>query len=101
MLKWMWFFCGLAAGLTALSISKAAVPDQSPVPDHTAIHQSVSEIQVKKELEIDFDLSLSELHSRESSLQYREKPPTFSGSPRLKGPIERVSRQKYRSSRST
>ena len=96
MLKWMWFLCGLVAGLTALSITKASVPTQSQLTDDTAIYQRVSEIQVKKELQVDFDSSLKELHAREKKTQYREKLPTLSDSPRLKGPMERVSRQKYR-----
>jgi hypothetical protein len=96
MLKWMWFLSGFLAGFSTLSMSQASMPTPSPLTDDTALDQQVSEIQVKKELSIDFDSSLKELHSHESKSQYREKPPTLSNSPRLKGPIERVSRQRYR-----
>ena len=96
MLKWIWFFCGLLAGLTALSITKASVPTRSQLTDDTAIYQRVSEIRVKKELQVDFDSSLNALHAKEKKSQYHEKLPTLSDSPRLKGPVERVSRQRYR-----
>ncbi len=94
MQKWMWFTCGLVLGLTALSISKAAVPGKSRGTDDTAIYQKLSELNVRKEAKKDFDADITRLSQLEA--RYQEKLPSLANHPRLKGPIQRVSQQKYR-----
>jgi hypothetical protein len=94
MQKLIWFSCGLLIGLTALTISKASVPTRDRITDDTAIYQNLSEIRVKKEAKIDFDSQISRLSQLEG--RYQEKLPSLSQHPRLKGPVQRVSQQKYR-----
>ena len=77
-------------GLTALSITKAAVP----VGDDTVIHSRLSEIHIPKQGKLDFDSDIVRLSNMEG--QFQEKLPSLSEHPRLKGPMQRVAHQKYR-----
>lgn len=71
----IWFASGLLAGLTLLSISKAAYVPEGPVQvtDDTAISQKLSEIAVKKEAKPNFDSGIHSLTALES--RYQEKLP--------------------------
>jgi hypothetical protein len=70
MTKFLWFFSGLFAGLTALSISKASV-----VKESTAISQSLSEIHVKKERKLDFSSDIRTLSLMENDRRFQERLP--------------------------
>src|SRR5580698_764014 len=93
MQKMMWFACGLLAGLTVLSISKASVPTKNQVTDDTALYQRLSEIHVQKQAKIDFDSDINQLSRLES--RYQEKLPYFAGNSRLRSPMKRIAQQKY------
>jgi len=94
MLKMLWFACGLFMGFTALSIGKASVPMKNRVTDDTAMYQKLSEISVKKQMKLDFDSDISQLSKLEN--RYHERLPSIARNPRLKGPMQRISQQKYR-----
>lgn len=94
MQKMLWFTCGMLLGLSVLSIGKASVPSGSRVTDDTAIYQKVSEIHVQKQAKLDFDAEVARLSQQEN--RFNEKLPSLANHPRLKGPIQRISRQKYR-----
>ncbi len=93
MQKIIWFTGGLMIGLTALSISKASIPTQGHLTDDTAIHQKLSEINVKKEARIDIDADISRLSKLEE--EYHEKLPALSNRSRISQAIHRVAQQKY------
>lgn len=96
MQKFIWFAGGLLLGLTALSITRASVPTKSRVSDDTAIYQKLSEIKgVQKQPKLDVDQEIRELSLMEN--RYHEKLPTLAQNPRLKGPLQRVSQQRYQS----
>lgn len=91
-MKWLWFSCGMLAGLTVLSISKASVPSD------TALSQSLSEIHVKKEGKLDFSSDIHTLSEMENDSRFQERLPVLSKRANLKGAVERISKQTYRSS---
>jgi hypothetical protein len=93
MQKMIWFIGGVFIGLTALSITRAAVSPMK-VTDDTAIYQKMSEIRVRKEAKIDFDSDIGRLARLED--RYHEKLPPLAHHARLKKPIQRVARQKYK-----
>lgn len=92
--KIVWFACGMLIGLTALSITKAAMPINNRVTDDTAIYQKLSEIRTKKEVKPDFDADISQLAQLEN--RYREKLPALVVSnTNVRGPVKQVSHQRY------
>ena len=93
-LKISWFGCGALVGLMSLSLALGSVPRKGTVTDDTAIYQNLSEIKVSKEKLPSFDSDLGRLALAEG--HYHEKLPSLADHPRLKAPVKRVSRQKYR-----
>ncbi len=98
--KMIWFGCGLFAGLTILSITKASVPlmsgpgvSKNAVTDDTALYQRLSEIHIKKELKLNFDSDIQQLARLEG--RYQEKLPSLAQHPRLKSAMQRISQSKY------
>ncbi len=90
----MWLFnCGALIGLTTLSIALGSVPKKSQVTDDTALYQSLSEIQVPKAKDYNPETDISSLSQMEG--KYRENLPALSKDPRLAGPMQRISQQKY------
>ena len=87
-MKLMWFTSGAVIGLTTLSIAMVAVPSTNHVTDDTAIYQSLSEIQVRKEANVNFDGDIAQLSQIES--RYHEKLP------QLTGPMKRIALKKYK-----
>jgi hypothetical protein len=82
---------GIAIGVTTLSI--ASVPLHRAVKDDTAIYQNLSEIRVEKQGRPNFDQDIQKLSQLEDN--YQERLPSLAEHPRLKGPMKRVSQQKY------
>lgn len=94
-----WFGCGVFVGTMALSVSFAALtptPTVAPtqVTDDTALYQKMSEIHVRKEGNPSFDRDIERLSQSES--RYREELPVLAQSPRLRTPMERIAKTKYR-----
>lgn len=91
-MKIVWFFCGWALGMTTLSLSMGAVPSsqsavfKNTVTDDTALYQRISEIQVRKHGDLNFDRDLERL----SRMQGR-----YQESRLLKAPIKRISNKRY------
>ena len=110
-----WFAGGLVFGLTMLSIAMGSVPT-GRVTDDTALYQSLSEIRVAKQQDLNFDGDIARLSSLED--RYREDLPKLSDvrrrkqaeqdryrqrqvrnktvSSRVKAPMQRIAAQKYR-----
>ena len=91
-MKRMWFACGVVLGLTSLSVAMGSVPGR--VTDDTAIYQNLSEIQVPKAAQINFDQDIAQLSKMEA--RYRENLPSLASNPKLAGPMKRISSQKYK-----
>jgi len=85
--KLMWMSCCVAAGLMSVSAVMASVP--SRVTDDTAIYQNLSEIRVQRQKALNFDSDIARLSLLEG--RYREKKLS-----QLRGPSERIAKQKYR-----
>jgi hypothetical protein len=81
-------------GLTGLSIALGSVPTGGRVTDDTAIYQNLSEIRVARQADLNFDGDIARLSALEGN--YREKLPSLAQNPRLRGPIQRISQQKYK-----
>src|SRR5262245_19756617 len=96
MQKMLWFISGMLMGLTALSITKAAVPTNSRVTDDTVIYQNLREIRVPKHGKLDFDGDIRRLSELENQVRYREELPSLGNRSRLRAPLQRVAQQKYR-----
>ncbi len=99
----VWFGFGLVVGMTALSVSYASLPPAPTVTpgqitDDTALYQKMSEIHVRKETNPSFDGDISRLSQTEG--RYREELPILARSPRLRTPLERIQKTKYRYSAS-
>jgi hypothetical protein len=91
------FGIGTVIGFVALSIAIASVPNRSRITDDTAIYQKLSEIKVPRESSPNFDSDIQHLSSLET--RYREKPP-LAQNPRIRGPLNRLSKKPYRYSSS-
>ncbi len=92
MQKLIWFVGGLLVGLTALSITKAAIPLQSQVTDDTSIYQRLSEIRIKKQKNLDFESDVDRLSLLED--RYHEALPSLKEAPRSKTSAVRVAQRK-------
>jgi hypothetical protein len=97
--KLMWFGCGMLVGMMALSVSFAALtptPTVAPtqITDDTALYQKMSEIKAHKESNPTFDTDIDKLSKSEG--RYRENLPILATSPRLRTPMERIAKTKYR-----
>jgi hypothetical protein len=88
-----YFGYGTVIGFVILSIALASVPKHSRITDDTAIYQNLSEIKVSRELSPNFDHDIEKLSALEP--RYKEKLP-LAKSPRIRGPLERISKQHYR-----
>ena len=91
MKKLHWFGYGALFGLTSLTVALASVPSRNHVTDDTAIYQNLSDIRVARQGKLDFDADIKRLSQLEPG--YREKLPA------LRGPMQRISQQKYQASR--
>ena len=92
-----WFFGGAVVSVTALSLSygaptPAGIPGPGQVTDDTALYQHLSELQIKRELNPNFDQDLDHLSKLEG--HYRERLPSLGA--RVRGPMDRISRTHYR-----
>ena len=105
-----WFAVGLVGGLTMLSIALGSVPTRGTVTDDTALYQSLSEIRVHKQQDLNFDGDIARLSALED--RYREeglprlsdrrrrdkalekKRPYYSQ--RVQTPMQRIANQRYR-----
>ena len=96
-MKWLWFISGTLTGLVILSIALGSVPVRGRITDDTAIYQNLSDIRVAREAELNFDGDIARLSAAEAD--YKEKLPSLAQHPRIKGPVQRVSQQKYRFAR--
>ncbi len=94
MLKVTWFMAGTVIGILTIALAFGSVPPHGTVTDDTALYQNLSEIRVAKEPIPSFDSDLTRLAQSEG--RYQEKLPSLKDHPRLKGPLTRVSKQKYR-----
>ncbi|MBI4924604.1 MAG: hypothetical protein HY843_01655 [Bdellovibrio sp.] len=93
-LKISWFICGALIGILTVAFALGSVPQGSIITNDTVLYQNLSEIQVRRELEPNFDTDLSRLAHIED--RYQEKLPSLKDHPRLREPLKRVSKQKYR-----
>lgn len=94
MQKIIWFAGGMLLGLTALSITKAAVPTRARVTDDTAIYQSLSEIKgVQKQPLMNVDQEIRELSQREN--RYHEKLPYLASYAHTRASAQRQKRYAY------
>lgn len=96
-MKLGWFASGAVLGLLTLSIALGAVPKSNRVTDDTVIYQNLSEIRAAREADLNFDGDIA--HLSDSEKRYHEKLPSLADHPRLKAPIQRVGKQKYRFSK--
>jgi hypothetical protein len=86
------FGYGAVIGFVILSIALAAVPKRNRITDDTAIYQQLSEINVPRESSPNFDSDIQKLSNLEP--HYKEKLP-LSKNPRIRAPLERVSKRSY------
>lgn len=93
-LKLGWLGCATVLGLATFSFALGAVPKSGKVTNDTAIYQNLSEIRVARETDLNFDSDVSKLAAAEG--RYQEKLPSLASHPRLRAPLERISKQKYR-----
>lgn len=109
-----WFAGGLVFGLTMLSIAMGSVPSKDRVTDDTALYQSLSEIQVAKQEDLNFDGDIARLSAledryreerlprlsdvrRRQELQRKQQAASRRAIPsRVKSPMQRIAAQKYR-----
>jgi len=92
--KLWWFSCGALLGMTTLTIAMGSAPKKSIITDDTAIYQNLSDISVPKEGDPNFDADISKLSGLEN--QYRERLPSLSKHPSMRGPMQRITQKKYR-----
>lgn len=93
-MKFQSFAVGFVSSLFTFSIAMGSVPSPGRVTDDTAISQSLSEIRVSPERELNFDSDIARLSALEG--RYRESLPSLASHPRLRGPIHRINQQKYK-----
>ncbi len=87
MQKVLWFISGLLLGLTALSMTKASVPSRGQITDDTVLYQNLSELNVRKQVKIDFDSDIHRLSQLEP--RYQETLPSLKSIRRFKQPMEK------------
>ncbi len=95
-MKVVWFGTGFVLGVTALSLSVAAVPKSGTVTDDTALYQNLSEIRVPKQARPNFDADIARLSGLEA--RHHERLPLLAQRPELMGPMKRVEQKKFVSS---
>jgi hypothetical protein len=93
-MKYWYLSCGFALGLATLSVALGSVPTISRGTDDTVIGQTLSEIRVAREADLDFDGDIARLAGLEG--RFREKLPKLASQPRLKTPSSRIRGVKYR-----
>lgn len=105
MLKFKWIVVSAGLGAFSLSFALASVPPTSSLPpsgrvtDDTVLYQSLSEIRVPRQGNVDFDQDVNSLASTEG--HYREKLPSLASRPALAGAMKRIAQHPYHYSRST
>jgi hypothetical protein len=101
-----WLSCTLMVSFMSLSMAIASVPQEHVakdltslnIKDDTAIYQNLSETQVKKQGELNFDQDVAKLAQLEA--RYVEELPAVE-QPRLRKVVQRVSKKQYRSTSRT
>ncbi len=81
-------------GLMVASVAFAGLPQRNRVTDDSQIYEKLTEIDVAKELKVDFDSDIRRLSALEA--RYGERLPKLDADGRLAGPMKRISAQKYR-----
>lgn len=88
------FVSGLFAGIVSLSIAFASV--ERPSSDDILLYDEISDVNVKKQKAINFDHDIEALAQMEK--RFVEELPLDRKS-RLKRPMQRIEKRKYRASR--
>ena len=87
---------GYLLGLATLSVALGSVPRTGRVTDDTVIGQTISEIRVAREADLNFDGDIARLAATEG--RYRERLPNASAAGRaaVQTPMKRIRDQRYR-----
>lgn len=90
----MWLSAGIVAVVSVFSVAFGSVPRR--IKSDPAIYQELSEINVKKELAIDFDRDLSKLSKIEKRFRAQEEKElvALKDHPRLKDVIARIEKRR-------
>ena len=89
-----WLSLGFVLGLTGISLSRASAPTQAV--NDVAIYQNLRELRMSRMKPLNFDRDVKRLSRLE--MRFQERLPGLSGRhARLRAPLKRISRRRYRS----